>query len=69
MRTLLIYLPAVVCGAMMLACAWMMFGHRTEKDETGADDARAWEMAELLEEVARLRADRALHEREESSDG
>lgn len=58
MRTLLTFLPALACAAMMLVCVRMMFGHRQQPTE----DAGAQEIAELREEVARLRAQRALEE-------
>ncbi len=65
MKTLVSFLPALACGAMMLVCARMMFG-RHEKTH---DDPPSREVAELHEEIARLRAERALGEREEKIDG
>jgi hypothetical protein len=58
MRTFLTLLPALACAAMMFVCFRMMFGHRQEP----AEDAGAQEIAELREEVARLRAQRALEQ-------
>jgi hypothetical protein len=58
MRTFLTLLPALACAAMMFVCARMMFGHREESTE----NAGAQEVAELREEVARLRAQRTLEE-------
>ena len=58
MRTLGTYLPALACGAMMLLiCVPMLFGrkHNSESDES--DTKR--EIAELRDEVARLKAERS----------
>lgn len=67
MKTFLTFLPAIACGAMVLACAWMMFGHR--RDAGDGPTVASEELAELQGEVARLRAERALTRREEHVDG
>lgn len=70
MRTIALYLPAIACGAMMLAiCIPMMRGKSKDQTlETGAQDTRA-EIAELREEIARLKADRVLGKDGEKIDG
>ncbi|MDQ3991946.1 MAG: DUF1387 domain-containing protein [Actinomycetota bacterium] len=64
MRTLLTLLAALACGAMMLVCARMMAGRR----DRAAPPAEE-QLAELREEIARLRAERMLGDREERIDG
>jgi hypothetical protein len=64
-RTLITLLPALVCGAMMLVCARMMFGRHGQTH----DDPRTREIAELRDELSRLRAERDLQEREEKING
>lgn len=64
MKTLLVYLPAIACLAMVaIICLPMLLKHG--KHETDP------EVAELKEEVARLRAQIALRDDEEvaASDG
>jgi hypothetical protein len=60
LETLISYLPALVCGAMMLLiCIPMMRNmRRGQGDATDADTHQ--EIAELREEMARLRAERTL---------
>lgn len=65
MKTLVSFLPALACGAMMLVCARMMFGRHEKMN----DDSGSRAVAELHEEIARLRGERALGEREEKIDG
>ncbi len=65
MRTLITLLPAVACGAMMLVCARMMFGRHGGTH----DDPPVGEIAELRDELARLRSERALQERKERING
>lgn len=65
MRTLITLLPAVACGAMMLVCARMMFGRNGQTH----DDPQGRDIAELRDELARLRAEHALQNREEKIDG
>jgi hypothetical protein len=50
---------------MMLVCARMMFGRHGQTH----DDPRTREIAELRDELSRLRAERALQEREEKISG
>jgi hypothetical protein len=65
-ETLISYLPALVCGAMMLfICIPMMRNmHKGHDDSTEADNRQ--EVAELREEIARLRAERTLDSSEET---
>ena len=68
MRTLVAYLPALVCGAMMLLiCVPMLLGRR--HDQSADQGASRQEVAELREEISRLKADRALDDRTEALDG
>ena len=64
MDTLLLYLPALACvGMMLLICVPMMRNmHKDHRDSE--DTATREEFAELREEVARLKAERALQEKE-----
>ena len=58
MRTLGTYLPALACGAMMLLiCVPMLFGRKHNSDADESDTKR--EIAELREELSRLRAERS----------
>jgi hypothetical protein len=69
LETLLAYLPALACGAMMLAiCIPMM--RNMHKGHGGSEDtASRQEIADLREEVARLKAERALEDVSETVDG
>ncbi|MDQ3985902.1 MAG: hypothetical protein M3280_05330 [Actinomycetota bacterium] len=69
METLLAYLPAIACGAMMLfICIPMM--RNMHKGHEGSDDSDARrEIGELREEIARLKAERALEDERETVDG
>lgn len=68
MRTIAAYLPAIACGAMMLLiCIPMMRNMHKGHGESRDSDARN-EIAELREEMARLKAERAL-EKDETVDG
>lgn len=68
MRTLVAYLPALACGAMMLLiCVPMLLGRR--HDQSADQGASRQEVAELREEISRLKADRALDDRTEALDG
>ena len=69
MRTLATYLPGLICAGGMLLCMQMMRHgsksnascHETSKQET----ASSAEMAELREEITRLRAELMLKSRQE----
>jgi hypothetical protein len=67
--TLIAYLPALACGAMMLfICSPMMRNmHKGDGDSTDAETRQ--EIAELREEVTRLRAEKTLHSDEERVGG
>lgn len=69
METLITYLPAIACGAMLLfICIPMMRNmHKSHGDSSDSETRR--EIAELREEIARLRAERALEDVSESVDG
>lgn len=56
MRTLLSYLPALLCAGAMLVCFRMMRSH----GEQSTSGASPQEIAELQEEISVLRAERAL---------
>ena len=67
MKTLIAFIPALTCGAMMLfICIPMMF---RKHDGTSEESASKQEVAELREEVARLKAQHALGEKSEFVDG
>ncbi len=68
MRTLVAYVPALACGAMMLLiCVPMLLGRRHNQPlDRGASQE---EVAELREEISRLKAERALDDKTESLDG
>lgn len=56
MRSLIAYLPLIACGAMMLLiCIPMMFGRKHGSGDAGATQQ---DVAELHEEIARLKAER-----------
>ncbi len=68
MRTLATYLPAFACGAMMLLiCVPMLLGHK--RHQSSNQNASPQEIADLREEVARLKAERALEDSTEVLDG
>ena len=68
MRTIATYLPAIACGAMMLfICIPMM--RSMHKGGSSDDAASREEVAELREEIARLKAERVLADTKESVDG
>ncbi|MDQ3954785.1 MAG: hypothetical protein M3285_04465 [Actinomycetota bacterium] len=69
MEWLLLYVPALACAAMMLVvCIPMMHKISRDHDEHGA--ASSEEIAELREEVARLRVQRAPESKpKETADG
>jgi hypothetical protein len=69
METLIFYLPAIACGAMMLLiCIPMMRNmHKGQDDSTDADTRQ--EIAELHEKIARLRAEKDLDSDQERVGG
>lgn len=60
MRSLTAYLPVLICGGGMLLCMWVM-GRGSKKDASCHGSAQQppskEELAELHEEVTRLRAE------------
>jgi hypothetical protein len=61
LKSLLIYVPVPACVAMLLAMrVLMLMGRR--RDGSSGERATRHEVAELHDEVARLRAERALGE-------
>lgn len=69
LRTLIAYLPVIACGAMMLLiCIPMM--RNMHKGHGRSDDAGTREeVAELREEISRLKAERALEDKSEVTHG
>ena len=69
MRTLVAYLPALACGAMMLLiCVPMLLGRR-RRNQPPDRAASQQEVAELRHEISRLKAERALDNKTEALDG
>ncbi len=68
LRTLATYLPVLACGAMMLLiCVPMLLSHK--RHQSNDQNASPKEIAELREELARLKAERALEDSREVLDG
>jgi len=68
LRTLVAYLPALACGAMMLLiCVPMLFGRK--QNRSSDQGATQQEVAELRHEISRLKAERALEDKTEAFDG
>ena len=68
MRSLVAYLPAIACGAMMLLiCVPMLLGRKHNNAPEPA--ASQEEVAELREEISRLKAERALEEKSGAMNG
>ncbi|MDQ3661927.1 MAG: hypothetical protein M3454_12885 [Actinomycetota bacterium] len=68
MRTLVVYLPALACGAMMvLVCVPMMFGRKHNRSSNQGVSQQ--EVAELRNEISRLKGERALDDKTEALDG
>jgi hypothetical protein len=68
LRTLIAYMPVLVCGVMMLfICVPMLLGRR--HNQSANQGASQQEVAELREEISRLKAERALDDKTESLDG
>ncbi|MDQ3964739.1 MAG: hypothetical protein M3277_12645 [Actinomycetota bacterium] len=69
MRTLIAYLPVIACVALMaLICIPMMRNMHKGHGETDDPDTQR-EIAELREEIALLKAERALEDKTETVDG
>jgi len=64
MEWLWVALPGLACAAMMLVICIPMMRNMHKGHGESDDSATRQEVAELREEVARLKADRALSERE-----
>lgn len=64
METLLSYLPALACAGMMLVICLPMMRNMHKGHGEADDSATRQEIAELREEIARLKAERALQENE-----
>lgn len=62
-------LPALACGAMMLPICIPMMRNMHKGHGDSADDDTRQEVAELREEIARLRAERALEDKTVALDG
>ena len=68
MRSVATYLPALACGAMLLlVCVPMLLGRK--RNQAIDDTASKQEVAELREEISRLKADRAPTDRSEAPGG
>ncbi len=68
MRTLVTYLPALVCGAMvLLMCVPMLL--RRQRHQSNDQNVSPKEIAELREEIRHLKAERALEDKSEMVDG
>jgi hypothetical protein len=66
---LIAYLPVLACGAVMFFCfRHMSMGSKQQTDDQ-LDVATKQEIAELREELARLRAERTLAAPQETRDG
>lgn len=59
-------LPALACGAILLICVPMMMGRSQDQSDQGATKQ---EVAELRDELSRLKAQQALDDRTEVLDG
>ena len=68
METVFAYLPAIACGAMMLFICIPMMRNMHKGHGSSEDSGAGSEIAELREEIARLKAERAL-EKSETVDG
>jgi hypothetical protein len=60
LETVLTYLPAVACGAMMLLICIPMMRNRHKGHDGSADTDQQKEIAELREEIERLKADSSI---------
>jgi hypothetical protein len=69
LETFVTYLPAIACGAMLLLVCIPMMRNMHKGHGESAGTASRQEIAELREEVARLKAERALEDASETVDG
>ena len=69
MESLIAYLPVLACGAVMFFCLRHMSTGSKQQNDEKTDVATKKEIAELREELARLRAERTLASSKESRDG
>jgi hypothetical protein len=69
LETIVAYLPAIACGAMLLLLCIPMMRNMHQGYGESAGTASRQEIAELREEVARLKAERALEDASETVDG
>ena len=68
MRSIATYLPALACGAMLLlVCVPMLLGRK--HNHAGGESASQQEVADLREEISRLKAEWALTDRSEALGG
>jgi len=69
LETLVAYLPAIACGAMLLLICIPMMRNMHKGHDESAGTASRQEIAELREEVGRLKAERPLGHASETVDG
>ncbi len=69
MRTIAAYLPAIACGAMMLLICIPMMRNMHKSNGVSHESDTQRELGELRDEVARLKAERALEDKSETVDG
>lgn len=69
MSTLAVYLPALMCGAMLLLICIPMMRSMHKGDGRSHDPGTGEEIAELREEIARLKAERVSDDPSESVRG
>jgi hypothetical protein len=68
MRSSVAFLPALACGLMMLLiCVPMLLGRKRNQSSHPAVSQQ--EVAELREEISRLKAERALEDKAGTTDG
>ena len=69
METFIAFLPALACGALMFFCMrHMAMGSKHDADQ-GVEQSSSEEVAELREEIARLKAARSHADTRETIDG
>jgi hypothetical protein len=66
---LIAYLPVLACGAVMFFCLRHMSMGGKQHTDDNIDVATKQEIAELREELARLRAERTLASTDKTRDG